>query len=123
MLAVAAAYKFCIGFENSIAEDYVTEKFFDPLLAGSVPVYWGADNAGAFAPGENTFIDARKFSSARELAGYLDRLDKDETAYRDFFSWRSAGVSAAFDRLLADSAREPFLTLAGRVASWRGRPG
>jgi hypothetical protein len=49
-LSVAARYKFCLGFENSIAEDYVTEKFFDPLLAGSVPVYRGADNVGAFAP-------------------------------------------------------------------------
>ena len=35
-------YKFVIAFENAIEEDYVTEKFYDPLLAGSVPVYLGA---------------------------------------------------------------------------------
>lgn len=35
-------YKFTIAFENAISEDYVTEKFFDPLTMGSVPVYLGA---------------------------------------------------------------------------------
>jgi hypothetical protein len=85
-LAVASRYKFCIGFENSIADDYVTEKFFDPLLAGSVPVYRGADNAGDFAPGENAFIDARRFAGAAELAEYLGHLDRDDDAYRAFFA-------------------------------------
>ena len=37
-------YKFTFAFENAISRDYVTEKFFDPLLAGSVPVYLGAPN-------------------------------------------------------------------------------
>ena len=49
-LEVIAAYKFTLAFENAIGEDYVTEKFFDPLVAGSVPVYLGAPNVEALAP-------------------------------------------------------------------------
>ncbi|MBK6803493.1 MAG: hypothetical protein IPG84_00810 [Betaproteobacteria bacterium] len=34
-LATIARYRFTLAFENSIARDYVTEKFYDPLVAGS----------------------------------------------------------------------------------------
>lgn len=39
---VIGGYKFALGAENTFEPDYVTEKFFQPLLAGSVPVYRGA---------------------------------------------------------------------------------
>lgn len=34
-------YKFTIAFENSSYPGYTTEKILDPLLCGSIPVYWG----------------------------------------------------------------------------------
>lgn len=43
-LEIIANYKFTLAFENAIGKDYVTEKFFDPLIAGSVPIYLGAPN-------------------------------------------------------------------------------
>ena len=30
--------RFCLAYENSIDEDYVTEKLFDCLRAGAIPV-------------------------------------------------------------------------------------
>ena len=54
-------YKFVIAFENACATDYVTEKFFDPLIAGAVPIYLGAPNINEFAPGEHCFIHANDF--------------------------------------------------------------
>ena len=57
-LDTMATYKFTLAFENAIANDYVTEKFFEPLAAGSVPVYLGAPNIEEYAPGENCFINA-----------------------------------------------------------------
>ena len=32
--------------ENSLAEDYVTEKVYDALAAGCLPIYYGAPNIG-----------------------------------------------------------------------------
>ena len=116
-LSVVADYKFCVGFENSIALDYVTEKFFDPFLAGTVPVYLGAPNIDMFAPGENAFINVSKFSGPLELAQFLAHLDSDDRAYRRYFKWRENGLSAEFARLLLAASKEPFLRLAEIVAA------
>ena len=35
-------YKFIIAYENGVCEDYITEKFWRPLLVGSVPIYYGS---------------------------------------------------------------------------------
>jgi alpha(1,3/1,4) fucosyltransferase len=36
-------YSFNICPENSNATGYVTEKVFDAILAGCIPIYWGSD--------------------------------------------------------------------------------
>lgn len=71
-------YKFSICYEN--AKDisgYITEKIFDSLSAGCIPVYWGAPNIKDFVP-ENCFIDKRLFSSYEELFNYLSKMTEDE---------------------------------------------
>ena len=110
-LSLIANYKFCIGFENAIAEDYVTEKFFDPLLSGSVPVYRGAPNVDAFAPGPKAFVNVFGFTGARELAEYLNYLDNDDEAYRDHLAWREVGLSEQLRGQLARRGAEPFCRL------------
>lgn len=37
-------FKFNLCPENSNNEGYVTEKIFDALTAGCIPIYWGANN-------------------------------------------------------------------------------
>lgn len=39
-----ARYKFVIAFENSVCDDYITEKLWTPLRVGIVPIYFGAPN-------------------------------------------------------------------------------
>jgi hypothetical protein len=99
-LRVVGDYKFCLSLENAIETDYVTEKFFDPLRAGTVPVYRGAPNVDLFAPGDECFIDASMFGSERELADYLKYLDHDDAAYARFFAWRQKPLRASFQELL-----------------------
>lgn len=99
-LATIARYRFTLAFENSITEDYVTEKFFDPLIAGSVPVYRGAPNVADFAPGRRCFIDAADFDGPAALAAHLTRLAGDEAAYQDYLAWKAEPLAPRFIALL-----------------------
>jgi hypothetical protein len=110
-LATIARYKFCLAFENALEIDYVTEKFFDPLLAGTVPVYRGAPNVHQFAPGENAFIDVNDFEGPAELASYLQKLDQDDEAYRQFFQWRERPFFPSFETDLDAVRTRPFAKL------------
>ena len=49
-ICVFRHYKYVIAMDNSIDEDYVTEKIFHALLAGAVPIYAGAPNIKNYIP-------------------------------------------------------------------------
>lgn len=72
-------YKFSICFENSRFDGYITEKIFDSMIAGCVPVYWGAPNVTQFIP-ENCFINRDKFQSNQELYQFLINMSESEHA-------------------------------------------
>ncbi|XP_066953047.1 alpha-(1,3)-fucosyltransferase C-like isoform X1 [Macrobrachium rosenbergii] len=80
-------YKFYFSFENSFCQDYVTEKFFNILRFYVVPVVYGFGNYFALAP-PHSYINALDFPSAEALANYLLYLDKNDTAYNEYFRWK-----------------------------------
>ena len=78
-------YKFVIAFENAIEPDFVTDKFYDPLIAGLVPIYFGAPNIDDFAPGDNCFVDVRQYKNPQSLANFINACCEDEQLYAQFF--------------------------------------
>ena len=98
-LDLLSTYKFTLAFENAVATDYVTEKFYDPLIAGSVPVYLGAPNIEDFAPGEHCYIDASKWDDPNELADYLLELSQNDDMYNKYFEWREKPLRKEFTDL------------------------
>jgi len=115
-LETLARYPFTLAFENSVTEDYVTEKFFDPLLVGSVPVYLGAPNVADLAPGAHCFIDVRDHDGPQGLAAYLLDLLGDEVAYREYLAWRSDGVRPEFRAMVDRLAPHALCRLARLLA-------
>ena len=59
-------YEFCLCFENMAMDGYITEKLFDCLYAGTIPLYMGAPDILDYIP-ENVFVDCRKYSSWTEM--------------------------------------------------------
>jgi hypothetical protein len=114
-LSTIGRYKFCLSLENAIEDDYVTEKFFDPLLVGTIPIYRGAPNADEFSPGANCFIDASKFANATELAAYIRHLDANPEAYGEYLAWRRRPLSASFCASLERLRTPPLARLAKLV--------
>jgi hypothetical protein len=81
---VLSKTKFCICYEN--ARDipgYVTEKIFDCLFAGCVPVYLGDLGIDQVIPSE-CFVDKRQFESYEQLWKYLSSISELEfNRYQD----------------------------------------
>ena len=93
-------YRFTIAFENAIGKDYVTEKFYEPLLSGSVPVYLGAPNINMFSPDSSSFIDVRDYPDPSDLAKVIKAYCEDEQRYAQLFSWKSRPMNHKFISLL-----------------------
>ena len=81
-------YKFYLSFENALCEDYITEKYWDNLGEENVipVVMGGADYTKLAIPG--SYINVLDFKSVKQLAEYLHYLNKNDTAYNEYFKWR-----------------------------------
>jgi alpha-1,3-fucosyltransferase len=82
-----ADYKFYMSFENSLCEDYVTEKLFNTMKRLIIPVVYGGANYSKFVP-PRSYIDANAFANAKELTDYLIYLDQHPEEYIKYFWWK-----------------------------------
>ncbi|XP_038062040.1 LOW QUALITY PROTEIN: alpha-(1,3)-fucosyltransferase 10-like [Patiria miniata] len=89
---ILARYKFNLAFENAICNDYITEKFWRPLMLGSVPVYRGSPTVRDWLPDNQSAIIADDFPGPKELADYLNYLDSNNEAYENFLNFKKVGV-------------------------------
>ena len=80
-------YKFYLSFENSLCEDYITEKLWNILQFDVVPIVMGGADYKTLLP-PHSYIDVRDFNSSEHLAEYLLMLDQNDDLYRQFFAWK-----------------------------------
>jgi hypothetical protein len=75
---VLACARFSIVYENvRNLQGYITEKIFDAMCAGCVPVYWGASNIMDYIPSD-CFIDRRLFPNHEALYAFLKGMPEHE---------------------------------------------
>ena len=109
------SHKFVIAFEEFADADYVTDKFYDTLLAGAVPIYLGAPNIEEFAPGDNCFVDVRQFESPKSLADFIKKCYEDEQLYAKFFGWRNQPLRQSFLNKINEQKEHPLVRLCRKV--------
>lgn len=117
-LDIIKQYKFTIAFENAISQDYVTEKFFEPLTVGSVPIYLGAPNIETFSPGEHAFIDVRDYASPKDLADDIMRYCRDISRYDSLLEWKRKPLSDELAGLIEEQREHAFIRMV-RLAKGR----
>jgi hypothetical protein len=70
-------YVFAVAIENEGIDGYVTEKLINPLLAGCIPIYWGApDVSNYYNP--RAFLNIRDFDSYEACIKYAYELSDEK---------------------------------------------
>ena len=80
-------HKFYLAFENSLCTDYITEKVFKRMRSNVLPIVLGGADYTAHLP-PHSYINVKDYSSPKELAKYLHKLDKNDTLYNEYFAWK-----------------------------------
>ncbi|XP_028914910.2 alpha-(1,3)-fucosyltransferase 11 [Ornithorhynchus anatinus] len=94
-------YKFHLALENAICEDYMTEKLWRPMHLGAVPVYRGSPSVRDWMPDGRSVILVDDFETPRELAEFIDFLDKNDDEYVKYLAYKRPG--GITNRFLLDS--------------------
>lgn len=69
------SYRYCVAIENTDWPYYLSEKIWQAMRGGCVPVYGGSQGTiyEDFEP--DTFIDINNYKSSDELFEHLDKID------------------------------------------------
>lgn len=73
-------HKFSIAFENASHRGYITEKLITPMLAGSLPIYWGDPDVATYFNSES-FINCHDYSSLEDVVEKVIQLDTNDDLY------------------------------------------
>ena len=86
MKPIGKIHKFYLSFENSLCDEYVTEKLWNAMEQRLLPIVLGITNYSQILP-KYSFINIRDFPSPKLLAEYLIKLDRNDTLYNEYFWW------------------------------------
>ena len=77
-IKTASKYKFCFCYENrKNFNGHISEKLFDAMRAGCIPIYWGPDDVNKYLV-RYTYIDASKFKSINDIYDYTQSLTDND---------------------------------------------
>ncbi len=74
----------------------MTEKYFQALMAGTIPVVYGAPNIHEYEPQPNSILVLRDFANISALAQRMKELAADPVAYASMLRWKTEGLSDTF---------------------------
>ena len=95
---VLQKYRFAIAYENVAGHaGYITEKIFDCMFAGCIPIYLGAPNILDYIP-RDCFIDRNEFRTNEALYDCLTNMSESEVVNR----------RESINRFLMSDAFSPF---------------
>ncbi|XP_055852997.1 alpha-(1,3)-fucosyltransferase B [Episyrphus balteatus] len=95
-----ARYKFIIAYENGVCKDYISEKFWRPLIMGNIPIYFGSPTIKDWEPTKKSVIYISDFASPKALAEYLKRLDANDHEYNTYLDHKYSMLHSVTNDLL-----------------------
>ena len=109
-----------LAIENSIVDNYITEKLWRPLAAGAVPVYIGAKNVRKHLPAPEAVVTLDDFNgSIPLLIEYVSKLTSDAALWNSHTAWRtnaSSSPQSGFCFAMKHSWRSMYCNLCNALA-------
>ncbi|VBB31854.1 unnamed protein product, partial [Acanthocheilonema viteae] len=101
-------YYFYLAFENSICDDYITEKLWKHGYGHDlIPIVLKRSIVERYVP-PHSFIAIDDFATIRDLANYLKYLMTNQSAYRKYFDWRGEYKVLFLDGSNHDELERPW---------------
>ncbi|VDM49984.1 unnamed protein product, partial [Toxocara canis] len=101
-------YHFYAAFENSISDDYITEKLWHQGYQFDViPLVLKRRIVERYVP-PYSFIAVDSFDTPREMAQYLNYLMQNKSAYLEYFAWRKNYAVIYLDGTHHDRLERPW---------------
>jgi hypothetical protein len=70
--------RFNLAFENTVYKNYITEKFWHPIMAKVLPVIYEGDSGVSSIFPEGTFVNYCDFDNPESLMQFLSNMSKHE---------------------------------------------
>ena len=96
---ISSEYKFYMSFENSMCEDYLTEKVFKYFNYDTILVVRGGANYKKKLFPKHTFIDTADFKSFKSLVDYLKLVGNNGSLYTTYLRNKARYTSTGFSNL------------------------
>lgn len=77
-------YKFVISMENKLFDGYFTEKLINPIIANSIPIYWGDSSAFQYI-NKKRIIYIPDYTS-EELINLIRNIDNNDDLYNSIIN-------------------------------------
>lgn len=91
-------YKFIMAFENDLFPGYVTEKPIEAWAMGSVPLWYGLDEAKTL--NSNALINAADYPTLSDFAAVVLKLEEDPELWRRVYAHPLLNSEPNPDRLI-----------------------
>ena len=89
--------KFYVAFENSRDAGYSTEKLWQGLKMGSVPIVWGDPKFSSYLPSPEAAVSVDRFSGIDSLASHIYETINNHRIYEGYLSWKKMNVTSYQD--------------------------
>ncbi len=119
--AILRRYRVYLAAENSAELDYVSEKVYDGLIAGAVPIYLGAPNIDDFVPRNSIISIPRNFTSedVAKVAEIVKKIFTDEREYDKWTAFKRKPFSDDFAARFSFTHTDPKCRLCQRILADR----
>ena len=109
-------YKFYLAFENTLKKGFISERYWESLTSGTIPVYLGPSDIKNYEPNIGSILYFNDFNSTKDLANEMLRISSDNDLYEKMFDWKSNGPSDNFLSAIDYTCEDVFCKICYSVA-------